>query len=158
MASWHAITHDHGSGRVVLGSDGRELVQWSLQDEVDRRLAARGHVELARIHRAAGAREVFTFHWHPRHWKRGEDFEAYVQQLRQTPIDDYTAYSAHQMSSCRMGASPQEAVADGRGELHDVAGVWIGDAAALPTAPGVNPMITIMALAERTARRMLDQG
>ena len=30
-------------------------------------------------------------------------------------------------------------------------GVWIGDASAFPTASGVNPMLTIMALARRTA-------
>ena len=36
------------------------------------------------------------------------------------------------------------------------AGVWIGDAAALPTAPGVNPMLTIMALARRTAHAIVD--
>jgi choline dehydrogenase-like flavoprotein len=29
--------------------------------------------------------------------------------------------------------------------------VWIGDGSAFPTAPGVNPMISIMALAHRTA-------
>jgi choline dehydrogenase-like flavoprotein len=29
--------------------------------------------------------------------------------------------------------------------------VWVGDASALPTASGTNPMITIMALARRTA-------
>jgi choline dehydrogenase-like flavoprotein len=42
------------------------------------------------------------------------------------------------------------------GELHDVPGVWIGDASALPTAPGVNPMLTIMALARRTAHAIRD--
>lgn len=158
MASWHSIAHDHGSGQVVLGADGRALVRWRLEDEIDRRLAVRGHVELARVHRAAGAREVFTFHWRPRHWRRGEDFELYLQSLREAPAEDYTAYSAHQMSSCRMGASPAESVADGEGQLHDVQGVWIGDGSALPTAPGVNPMVTIMALAERTALRILDQA
>ena len=71
------------------------------------------------------------------------------------PVEDVTAYSAHQMGACRMGASPDTSVADPRGELHDAAGVWVGDGAALPSAPGVNPMITIMALAERTATRML---
>jgi len=29
--------------------------------------------------------------------------------------------------------------------------VWIGDASAFPTASGTNPMISIMALAHRTA-------
>jgi choline dehydrogenase-like flavoprotein len=37
------------------------------------------------------------------------------------------------------------------GELHDVPGVWIGDASAFPTASGTNPMLTTMALASRTA-------
>jgi choline dehydrogenase-like flavoprotein len=34
--------------------------------------------------------------------------------------------------------------------------VWIGDASAFPTAPGVNPMVSIMALAHRTAGNILD--
>lgn len=50
-----------------------------------------------------------------------------------------------------MGSDPASSVADGWGELHVVKGVWIGDGSAFPSAPGVNPMITIMALAERTA-------
>jgi choline dehydrogenase-like flavoprotein len=50
-----------------------------------------------------------------------------------------------------MGSDPATSVANPFGELHDTAGVWIGDASAFPTASGVNPMITIMALAHRTA-------
>ena len=154
MSSWHSISHDVGSGEVVLGADRRALVRWSLDNEVDRRVAIRAHTELAKVHQAAGAAEVFTFHWRPRHWRRGEDFDAYLEQLAATPTAEYTAYSAHQMGSCRMGSSPAESVADGRGELHDVEGVWVGDASALPTAPGVNPMVSIMVLAERTAARI----
>lgn len=155
VAGWHGVSHDHGSGRVVLDADGKALVQWSLEDPVDHAVAVRAHVELARIHRAGGAREIFTFHFNERRWRDGEDFDAFLDQLRATPAHDFTGYSAHQMGSCRMGADPQQAVADGDGQLHDVQGVWIGDAAALPTAPGVNPMITIMALAERTATRIV---
>jgi choline dehydrogenase-like flavoprotein len=88
-------------------------------------------------------------------WKYGEDFDAFLDRLEAVPIEEITATSAHQMSSCRMGRDPQTSVADARGELHDVPGVWIGDASALPTAPAVNPMITIMALAHRTAACML---
>lgn len=156
MATWHGVSHDHGSGRVVLGEDGEALVRWSLSDAVDQRVAARAHVEVARMHNVAGAEEISTFHFTPRRWRRGEDFERYLDELRRVPPEEYTAYTAHQMSSCRMGADRRTSVADGRGQLHDVAGAWVGDASALPTAPGVNPMITIMALAELTAQHMLD--
>ncbi|TVP69382.1 MAG: hypothetical protein EA340_07250, partial [Nitriliruptor sp.] len=39
--------------------------------------------------------------------------------------------------------------------LHDVAGVYIGDTSAFPTAVGSNPMLTCMALARRTAHAIL---
>ena len=55
------------------------------------------------------------------------------------------------MGSCRMGKDPASSVANPWGELHDTPGVWVGDASAFPTASGTNPMITIMALARRTA-------
>jgi choline dehydrogenase-like flavoprotein len=157
VASWHCVTHDHGAGRVVLGHDGEAVVRWQLDDPVDRRLAARLHVELARLHEARGANEILTFHWDDHTWRRGEDFEAYVARLETTSYER-TAYSAHQMGSCRMGADPACAVADGHGELHDTRGVWIGDASALPTAPGVNPMLTVMALARRTAHAILERA
>jgi choline dehydrogenase-like flavoprotein len=69
--------------------------------------------------------------------------------------NDVACFTAHQMGSCRMGSDPSDSVADGRGELHDVKGVWIGDGSAFPTAPGVNPMVSIMALAHRTAAQIL---
>jgi choline dehydrogenase-like flavoprotein len=54
-----------------------------------------------------------------------------------------------------MGSSASDSVADGRGELHDTKSVWIGDGSAFPTAPGANPMISIMSLAHRTAANIL---
>ena len=50
-----------------------------------------------------------------------------------------------------MGSDRQTSVATPEGELHDTKGVWIGDGSAFPTASGTNPMVTIMALAHRTA-------
>ena len=158
MASWHAVAHDEGSGEVRLDHNARPLVRWDLQDDLDRRIAARAHVEMARLHHAARAQEIFTFHFKERRWRGDEDFDDYLRALAATPSDQYSAFSAHQMSSCRMGADPTLSVADARGQLHDTKGVWIGDASALPSAPGVNPMITIMALAERTASHMKQTG
>lgn len=156
VAAWHAVAHDHGSGRVRLDDDGQAVVEWEFDDEVDRRVALRAHVELARMHRAAGAKEVFGFLGSDIRWVEGEDFDEYLAKLGTVPWHDYVAFSAHQMGSCRMGDDPATSVADGDGQLHDVDGVWVGDASALPTAPGVNPMITVMALAERTAARIVE--
>jgi choline dehydrogenase-like flavoprotein len=57
-----------------------------------------------------------------------------------------------------MGQDPATSVADPRGELHDTKGVWIGDASAFPTSSGTNPMITIMALARRTAHAIAEDA
>ena len=160
QAPFITVARDHGAGEVVLDDLGRPVVRWGLDDEVDARLAVRAHVELARLHRAAGAREIYTTHTEGLRWRHGDDFDAFVGRLEAAAYgaDDVTCFTAHQMGSCRMGRDPETSVADGRGELHDAKGVWIGDASAFPTAPGVNPMVTIMALAHRTADEILAAG
>jgi choline dehydrogenase-like flavoprotein len=132
-------------------------VRWELDDEVDARLARRANVELARLHQAAGAERIFTLHHDPVVWNRSEDFDAYLAQVESASYapNDIACFTAHQLGSCRMGSDPEESVADGYGQLHDTQGVWIGDGSAFPTAPGVNPMVTIMSLAHRTAEAIV---
>ena len=48
-------------------------------------------------------------------------------------------------------------VAKPNGELHDTTGVWIADASGMPSCSGVNPMVSTMALARRTATNMLSE-
>jgi len=153
MAPFISVQRDHGSGEVVVDDLGRAVVRWGLDDAVDRRVAVRANVELARLHQAAGAAEIFTLHSERVGWRRGDDFDAFVESIERAPYGplDIVCFTAHQMGACRMGQDPATSVADGRGELHDTKGVWIGDASAFPTAPGVNPMISIMSLAHRTA-------
>lgn len=160
QAPFITVARDHGAGEVVIDALGRAVVRWGLHDEVDRRLTVRAHLELARLHRAAGAQEIITTHARSTRWRHGEDFDAYLEELRAASYapGDVTCFTAHQMGSCRMGSDPATSVADGRGELHDTEGVWIGDASAFPTAPGVNPMVSIMALAHRTVDMILEAG
>ncbi len=159
QAPFISVARDHGAGEVTIDDLGRAVVRWGLHDEVDARLAVRAHVELVRLHRAAGAQEIFTTHARSVRWRHGEDFDAFVERVEGASYapNDVTCFSAHQMGSCRMGADPDTSVANGRGELHDTEGVWIGDGSAFPTAPGVNPMISIMALAHRTADQILGR-
>jgi len=156
-APFITVARDHGEGEVAIDAHGRAVVRWSLADEVDRRIFVRGNVELAKLHKAAGAQQIFTLHSARTTWKRGEDFDAFLEQIENASYDanDVAIFTAHQLCSCRMGSDPSTSVADGRGQLHDTKGVWIGDASAFPTAPGVNPMISIMSLAHRTAGEIL---
>ncbi len=163
MFRYHApflsVARDHGEGSVVLDDYGQAVVRWSLDDEVDRRLMVRANVELAQLHHAAGAPEIRTLHAVELSWRAdsGEPFEDFIGRIQAAEYGpaDLTIFTAHQMGSCRLGSDPATSVADGRGELHDVGGVWIGDGSAFPTAPGVNPMVSIMSLAHRTAGEIL---
>jgi choline dehydrogenase-like flavoprotein len=142
----------------VIDEHGRAVTRWSFTDELDARMFRRAIVELAKLHRAAGAAEILTFYQRPGlSWQQGQDFDAFLAEVERGSLapNDIAAFSAHQMGSCRMGSDPETSVADGRGQLHDTSGVWIGDASAFPTAPGVNPMISIMSLAHLTAANIL---
>jgi choline dehydrogenase-like flavoprotein len=156
-APFISVARDHGEGQVVIDGHGRAVTRWSFDDDIDARMFRRAMVELAKLHRAAGATEIFTFHQHLLNWREGEDFDAFIAEIERRPLqpNDIAAFTAHQMGSCRMGSDPADSVADGRGEVHDTKGVWIGDGSAFPTAPGVNPMISIMSLAHSTAANIV---
>ena len=161
VAPFISVARDHGEGRVVIDEHGRAVTQWSFDDELDAGMFRRAMVELARLQRAAGASEILTFYQRPAlAWREGEDFDAFLAEIERGSLaaNDVAAFTAHQMGSCRMGSDPSQSVADGHGQLHDTKGVWIGDASAFPTAPGVNPMISIMALAHRTAGNIIEGG
>lgn len=144
---------DHGHGTVTLDETGQAQVNYSLDDPVDVATIHRCMEALARLHAAAGATEVTFLGQGPPTWRLGDELGPFLERARRMPLraGGLTLFTAHQMGSARMGADPATSVADVRGELHDTPGVWVGDASAFPTASGTNPMISVMALAHRTA-------
>ncbi|EPQ29030.1 uncharacterized protein PFL1_03320 [Pseudozyma flocculosa PF-1] len=62
--------------------------------------------------------------------------------------------SAHQMASCRMGASPSSSALDPEGRVWGTKNLWVADASIMPESSGVNPMITTMAGARGVARNV----
>lgn len=148
---------DRGYGQVTIDGNGNAVPTYSLDNETDQKNFRRAASEAIRIHDAAGAQEIIISLAHGYvSWKRGENLEGFIQSVTELPILNgaQPMISAHQLCTCRMGKDPAISVANTSGELYDVKGVWIGDASACPTALGANPMVTIMALAQRTADRM----
>jgi choline dehydrogenase-like flavoprotein len=68
------------------------------------------------------------------------------------------AYSAHPLSSCRIGDDPATSALDDRHELRGHPGIFVTDGAAVPTSLCVNPSLTIAALAERAAALLLRRA
>src|SRR5262249_49135529 len=152
-AAFINLTRDRGYGKVTIDADGNAVPQYLFTDELDVKNFRIGLERIMRMHKAAGAEGMISLARKDSIWREGEDFEAFVERPRDGSLAprEHAIFSAHQMGSCRMGRDPKTSVANPWGELHDTRGVWIGDASAFPTSSGTNPMITIMALAHRTA-------
>ena len=158
-ADWVFIVKDRGAGSVTIDEDGQSTFWYPFNDELDRCHFREAAETCIRMHEAAGAQQIFLAGQPFAPWQRGEDLEAFIANVHQIPIGPggTPVFSAHQMCSAKLGNDPTTSVAKPTGELHDVSGVWIADASGMPTCSGVNPMISTMALARRTATNMLVQ-
>ncbi|RMF51226.1 MAG: oxidoreductase [Chloroflexota bacterium] len=156
LANILIITRDRDSGRVGLKRDGAPAIFYRLSSH-DRAHLLRGVIEALRIHYAAGAEVLAAPHHRVPIYRRDQgDFEAWLGQVAEAglPSNAFILGSAHQMSSCRMAANPARGAIGPDGETFEVRNLFVADASALPTASGVNPMLTIMAMAYIIAQRM----
>ena len=114
-----------------------------------------GMVAAARLHFAAGAREVVSAHSRPVSIRSMEGIDA----LRGHPLgpNQVTLSSAHVNGTCRLGSDRLTAGADPHGEVYYAPGVFVADGSILPTALGVNPQETIMALATIVTERIASR-
>jgi acyl-CoA reductase-like NAD-dependent aldehyde dehydrogenase/choline dehydrogenase-like flavoprotein len=153
VAAFIILVRDRGHGRVGVDRAGNAVAEYRLEDELDQHNIRRGIAELIRLQEAAGAERIASLARNAPEWERGEDLDPFIARIAGGSLEprQHKVFSAHQMGTCRMGPDPATSVANPWGELHDTPGVWIGDASAFPTASGTNPMVTIMALARRTA-------
>ena len=160
-----AVTRDGGEGRVSLTRAGTVRLDYRL-DESGVATMRHALVSMARLARAAGAGSIVATGtpgawWHG---SRGESFERYVETLRATDFRPNRAsvFSAHQLGTARMGADPVVHPCDPWGRVRvgprgdqAIHGLYVGDGSLCPTGLGVNPMITIMAMARHVGRTVL---
>jgi choline dehydrogenase-like flavoprotein len=107
---------------------------------------------------AAGAKSVWSLHTaggeipYREGPIRPSELDVFAEEVRRLGVkpNGLALFSAHAMGSVPMGAS-EKMPTKPNGELRAMRNVFVGDGSVLPTPPGVNPMITIMAMARRTA-------
>jgi len=64
--------------------------------------------------------------------------------------------TVHPLGGCPMGRDENEGVVDPNGEVFNYPGLYVADGAVMPGPVGANPSLTIAALADRFADRIID--
>lgn len=154
------LTRDSNPGRVRITRGGDPYFYYRLGKQ-ERHLLKHGMATAARIHFAAGADRILTLHASPLLWERateGSSIEEFCGRIDAAPTSPnrLPLFSAHQMGTCRMGTDPSSAVCDENGGVFGLEGAYVADASLFPASSGVNPMVTIMALARHVGRAMLQ--
>jgi choline dehydrogenase-like flavoprotein len=128
---------------------GRVEIRYDLcQQDVD--TFRRGIDLLCQLYAAAGASVLY-----PPVEGVGEVRADELRPLPAVRAGDLTLMAFHPLGTARADARPQHGVVDGDLKLHDAEGVYVADGSVVPSSIGVNPQITIMALATRLAYHLL---
>jgi len=149
-----AVTRDRDPGSIDL--DDEAQIRYRVSPFDGENLLA-GIVGMADIAFAAGAARISTLHNAPIQIERSDWNAARREALgldlqnRGVASNKQVFYSAHQMGTCALGSDKNLSVVDPAGKVWGYDNILVTDASLFPMASGVNPMLTIMAMASRVA-------
>jgi choline dehydrogenase-like flavoprotein len=152
VASFGLMIRDASrNGRVWREVSGLPAITYNVtRDDVAQ--MHRAMVHAGEMALAAGAKRLY-----PVALKHGIlDGEREFRRFRDAELSpsDIVWTSYHPLGSCAMGRDPRTSVVGLDHETHDVPGLFITDGSTVPGPIGVNPQITIMAMATRAADRI----
>jgi long-chain-alcohol oxidase len=153
------LLRDRSEGEVRVRRDGSPRVRYRL-GRVDVEHVRTGVDGAARILEAAGAERIFSSHQRLVSYEPGRSTHAAF--LRDADAVGYGSgrcvfYAFHPMGSARMGEAPRTSACRPDGELWGVRNVVVVDGSAFPSASGVNPMITIEAIAYMNVSNLVQR-
>lgn len=145
------MVRDPNRGSVTPGPGGRPLIRYDIGPEV-LRCFREGSAVLAELLLRGGASEVETC-------IDGVGSVNTLDQARALAGMDIAAHcfrgmAFHPLGTCAMGADSRSGVVDGEHGVFGTEGLYVIDGASVPTSLGVNPQVTIMAMALRAADRL----
>ena len=160
VATLFALTRDRDPGSIDLDDEAYIRYRVSRYDGENLLAGLVGTFDLAF---AAGAKRVTTLHAKPLEVRRElwtarfrRDFCERLRSIGVAP-NRQTLFSAHQMGTAAMGADAKRSVVDPSGRVWGYENLLVADASVFPQSSGVNPMLTIMAMASRIASKHLEQ-
>lgn len=143
LAQFGVMVSDSSRGSVRAMA-GRPLIRYDLTGADLQRFRI-GIARMGELFEAAGAREVYL--------PLPDGVTPERARLR-----DLKLMAFHPLGTARADARPTHGVIDGELAVHGVQGVYVADGSAVPSSLGVNPQMTIMALATRLAFGLLGRA
>jgi len=159
MASFIVLVRDKFGGKVTVDKKGNAVVHYNLHP-YDRKHMIAGIRDAFKIHRAAGAKEILV----PTNMgarynveKSKLSMDGFLDRLPQMgwKTNQFNLFTAHQMGTCSMGKDADQHPLDLDGRFRGVDNLYVADGSAMPSSAGINPMISIMALAHHTIQSMI---
>jgi hypothetical protein len=148
IATFGAMIFDETRGRVRPGIMGRPFITYNMVRE-DIKKATKGIAYNAEILLAGGAKKIFPhIPWMEEMTSVKQVHELLRRGLKGSEIQ---TMAFHPMGTCVMGSDRRHAVVDPYSETFDVKNLFVCDASIFPTCLGVNPMVSIMSFANRSA-------
>ncbi|MCP4917278.1 MAG: GMC family oxidoreductase [Proteobacteria bacterium] len=148
------MVRDGNVGTVRRGPGGRPLIRYDLTPDVVE-LMRQGVATLAEMLLRGGATEVLVGAGPIGTVTRVEE----ARSVATTPLraSDFRAMAFHPLATCRMGPDARRGVVDSDHRVFGTRNLYVVDGSTVPTSLGVNPQVTIMAMAERAAIRLAQR-
>lgn len=152
VSQFGAMVSDRSRGRVCRRA-GRVEISYELlpQDVATLKFALE---RLGELYAAAGARTVLYPVEGLDPLPAGELGPLRARALR---AQDLTLMAFHPLGTARADGDPARGVVDPDLQVHGTAGLYVADGSVVPSSLGVNPQLTIMALATRLAFHLLGR-
>ncbi len=166
-----SLVRDKDSGRIYPDASGRPKIAYT-PSATDRAHCLEGAIALAKICYVMGADEIHVCSGVKPYIRAeqesspatGEDhqdvgvnnpaFQDWLAEVKGTglPLPGAPFGSAHQMGTCRMGTDEANSVVSPTGHVWGTENLYVADASVFPSASGVNPMVTNMAISDWISR------
>jgi long-chain-alcohol oxidase len=148
------LLRDRDGGRVTTDPEGHPVAHYALTS-FDRAHLRSGFIGAARILEAAGARQIFSPHakWCSYEPGRRGSLVTFTKAMDSAGWDSVrlALFSFHIQGTARLGGSPKTSATNPDGEVWEARNLYVMDSSSFPSASGVNPMISIEAIAHRNA-------
>jgi len=154
MSAIGVLLRDRDGGQVSVGADGHSITHYALSD-FDRSHLRQGFINAAKILEAAGARQIFSPHakWCTYEPGGHGSLQSFTESMDSAGWRSgrVSLFAFHLQGTARLGGSPRTSVCNPDGQSWEVRNLFVTDSSSFPSASGVNPMISIEAIAHRNA-------